>query len=1076
MMTGRSISCVIACCAVLVPGFVESSRADLVLLKDGRWQPCRIVKEQVRTYLLKTAEGVGAQTLRKSEVKEVYREVEEAQQIGRCRDLGRLRRWAAAYHGIGLEPQAIQCIRQAWKLDSNVGQSPLQQGKRGFRDFWNRVILKERAAALTGPRVGVLADLARWAHDANLDEEAADYLRKGWSLDRKSDAILSIAKAWGVQLESAIQIDLRPALRGVLISPDIRDQGQNVQAKPGHVFFLIPLRYDLHARNFVISRSTVVGKGRRGYYGVRPLRGRIDLFQGPSNKDEPVYERLEFLRRPDGGTEVVLKNSLGPRPGPSDPTPRTHLRGQGKTMRPSGTALLIVEVADRAKSLKLRWDDGGSETIDLRLVRKVNNHPGGGSGKIAADGPEVGGLLARLRKAAGASAELTIAYLAQLRERVPPERHEAWSAVVDKQIIAAGARLEHQVRSAAWRYFLAGRSVAAPALRVLAAADAATKRRWIEIIGSHRRHSTRRDVLVVARQLLGAVLQSKDQGVCEAALDVLLAAENDWSLLGQASETAQLAAMNRLRSLPKDQAARMLFSLSPSVRRTAAKKIADYARSVHLTLTDPRDRVLSQWSQLSDPADQLALLTLLKAVDLGDLIYSQPLAAILQNAGQEGSDPQVRDAAFALLTTQVQRWMAVGRAGRANATIQTDFPVLISMTANDPVVAGLTEAVASGSPEIQVDALELLLLGGFAAQAGKGLLASKLDPGKIQQVLHTLLMREEVAASSGLLAFLGRLLDKAHLSCADTILSHLDAVVADQPEDRWRVWAATKAGADIKALDRLAAALQPPTSKQAVRWLNALCHITLQERQRLAATGDPEQRSQMLDRIDLRRGQLVDGRYGVVAILEQVEPTAAAAAAKIKGGIRKRRQWRAPRRITITLAPLSLRSNDEDQTYRVFWNERSIGEGVIRDHLRVARGPASFSPMLDQAPPEMRGPSGWGWPMVSGGTAKGETALGPTLLPGNRPVRKRLSPGTMTLDITEYLRAGLASAAVFEGEDLTRLVPRAYKITLRYAAFGSYYGVGVRRPLPRQGGKQSGAPSSLRPHLINVMLVLERMD
>ena len=45
-----------------------------------------------------------------------------------------------------------------------------------------------------------------------------------------------------------------------------------------------------------------------------------------------------------------------------------------------------------------------------------------------------------------------------------------------------------------------------------------------------------------------------------------------------------------------------------------------------------------------------------------------------------------------------------------------------------------------------------------------------------------------------------------------------------------------------------------------------------------------------------------------------------------------------------------------------------------------------------------------------------------------------------------------------------------YEMTLRYAVFGSYYGVSVTRPLPRT------LPSPSRRHLLNVMLILERMD
>ena len=76
----------------------------------------------------------------------------------------------------------------------------------------------------------------------------------------------------------------------------------------------------------------------------------------------------------------------------------------------------------------------------------------------------------------------------------------------------------------------------------------------------------------------------------------------------------------------------------------------------------------------------------------------------------------------------------------------------------------------------------------------------------------------------------------------------------------------------------------------------------------------------------------------------------------------------------------------------------------------------------------------------------------------------------MTLDLTAYLRAGLAESGLFAAEDISEFVPESYKMTLRYAVFGSYYGVAVTRPLPRE------LPAPGRRHLINVMLVLERME
>lgn len=1070
MRTKSHVAVAIACGLVVVECFVPASRADLVILKNGKSHAGRIVDEQPATIVLKTGDPLRSTrvSLSRSDIRQVYRGVDEVQEVGRCQQVSQLRSWAAGYFQAGDEPLAGQCVRRAWKVSPAVGKKPISRGSKAFRAFWNRLILKEKESAIAGPKSRGFATLARWAHDAKLEDEATGYLRRGWSLNRGSAAIVSLAHDWKVSLESAVWIDLKPGLRTDLFVNTITDQGESVPARAGYVFLMVPVRYDVRSGRVVLSKLTLLGKARRGFYGVRPLRGLADSLRAQSSSKGPVYERLELKVKQGARPQLFLRNNSGPRHSVGQTLVQDRLRAAGKTMRASGEAVLFIEVRERAKKVTFVWEDGGRETIDLGFLRQVLQ-AARGTGRVTPDSPETVGLLKRMEDAPAATAELALARLSQLRDRVRPEDIEAWSSVVEQRIVAVGVRTEEQVRSAAWAYFAAGKAVAGPALQSLANADRRVKRRWIEIIRSRIGPRDRPDS-VIASQLLGAVLRGEDKEICDAALDVLLSTNADWSALGAASETAQLAALDRLGSLPEKQAVRLLYSLSRSVRRAAAERIAKYVRSVNLSLGNPHDSILSDWSKLTDPGGRLALIRVLKAIDLGDLIYSQPFAAMVGDASQVDADKRVRTAALAALVAQVDRRLSLRRQPPVGARLCGQFPVLVSAAATDPVVAGLTEAAGSSDKDLQREALALLLYDGFSGQAARGLFGRTRDPSEVAAVFRQLMARDDISQSSGLLAFGGRCLRPEYASVARSIFSYLDKLVAEHPDERWRILAAVKMGVDFKALDALIADLGPSASAAAVRWLHQLAHLTPQERERLAATRDPEQRLKMFDRTDLRRAQLVDGRYGAILIVETAEPDSPAETEEKVLPAGPKRRWRAARRMTVVLDPLEIRSNEEDEAYRVFWQDHLIGRGVIRQVLREIRRPASFSPMLAAAPPEMLGPAGWGWPRPKGGDSAAETALGPAILPGNRPVQKRPSPGTMTLDLTEYLRAGLAAPGLFPGEDMSEFVPDSYKMTLRYAIFGSYYGVAVTRPLPRD------LPAPGRHHLINVMLILERMD
>jgi len=249
--------------------------------------------------------------------------------------------------------------------------------------------------------------------------------------------------------------------------------------------------------------------------------------------------------------------------------------------------------------------------------------------------------------------------------------------------------------------------------------------------------------------------------------------------------------------------------------------------------------------------------------------------------------------------------------------------------------------------------------------------------------------------------------------------------------------------------------------------------MTFQDRQGLAIAQGCERRRARLAQIDFRRGLLLDGRYGVIAILETTVSEDRKGRAGDHRSLNTHLRWRSPRRITTILPPLRIESNAEEDSYRVLWEDEALGAGFVKRGRGgpILRLPDSFSPRLERANESMSGKKGWGWtyPLETGDRV--DRAVGPAILP-SRPVLTVPRSDTMTLEIGPYLRKGLSDevVAAVGGEQPERLVPESLGITLRYAVFGSFYGVSPKLALPQQEVALG------QPHLLGVMLVLERID
>ena len=1047
---------------------VETSRADLIRLSNGQYHAGHILEETSTSLRLKTGEPGGPReiTISSQDIGRIYRVFEEAQQIDQCKSAARLQQWAAAYYHSELVILAKQCLEQAWKLDPSIGVKPLETGTSEFRTFWNRFILKQRSKGLKHSDARGLAGLARWAYDAKLKDEATFHLRRAWIASGKKKKYATLAQAWQVNLESWIELDLKPALGHGLFENSIRDENSTVAAEPGKVFVILPIWYDRRAAPQTLSKSMLRGTARQGFYGIRLLQNKPDLATLLLPDNAPIYERVELRSKNNGPPQLVLKNNLGPRINQGNSTEQQRLSLRPETGHPSNWALVFVEVPEDARQLALDWSDGGGETIDLTYL-KIAHAAVHDSTQHDSQAPGITEALNHLESRSGAVAELAITQLEWMKKRIPPDRLEEWSARVDKRMIKAGARIEEQVRSAAWGYFASSSSVSRDAQLFLAGNKASIQAEWINIIRSHNKLPETAN-FSVATQLLSAILKTEDEVICDATLDALIGlnTEVDWNLIGTVSEAAQLATLDRLHLLPKDQTTPLLLNLMKSVRPSSAVKIAQHARSLDLGLADPHDPILAQWPDLKTPAERRAFFKVVGAADLGDLIYSHSFATIMRDATQPNHEIGVRHAAISAIIHQIKHRMDRPLTTGSRAGIESNFPVLISVDSKDPVIDGLTKAVASKSHPMQLDALEVLLIEGYAEQAEKGLITAAHSADEWNKILNVLIGREGVAQSNGFLALLGRLLKIEHADKAGLILSCLKELMDAKPDQRRRILIAVKAGVEFAELSQLAVHLKKPESEIAKDLLYQLGHLSSQDRQRLEASMDQSRRLEKLKRIDLRRAQLVDGRYNAVAVVEATIREADTVQVNGSSGTRRNRRWQIPRRITVTLPSLTIRSSDKKNSYQVFWGQQEIGRGLAREDVRNIRGPASFSPRLVDAGSQWLGPNGWGWSTPTNYDASEELAWGPAVL-GSWPVLEEAA-NTMTLELADYLRAGLREAAVFGEEDLKVFVPDSFKMTLRYAAFASYYGVGTTRSLPRK------VPSPGTPHLLNVMLILDK--
>lgn len=1063
---GRSgLALMVGAVLASLPASSGIANGELIQLRDGKSYAGRVLSEDGDVVRVKTGTGQSAQELEIStgEIAGILRDDAEADAIAACRESEMIARWAQGYFQAGLPSAAGQCIQRAVALDATLKSRPLKEGGSAFRGFWNERVFRIRSNETAGDdRKGLIA-LAKWAHDAGLREYAGETLRYAWQLDKESSETEALRRKWNVMFSAWARPDVVAAAEVSLFRKRLRDQGVDVEAQAGREFVLIPIEYQLDAGKRVLSKVMLPKPARSSYYGVYPLYRQPGAKALDAVYEGFVAERMELRPQDSGGVESVWKNHTGPRS--VDGSRPAGVSGERiVTERPSGWAVIVLEVDEKAAQVQLEWGDGFSDRIDLDYIRQVGATRTMSEAELV-ESPLVQTSLGVMRSGSTAMVELALAALAGARQRLTAENANAWAGRVTPAVLAAGVRAEASVRDAAWNYLAVQTSITDATRDAFASAPNQVKRAWVDLIEAHAGGSASANSEIAAA-VLKSMLVSGSKPVCERAVGALMkvGGEIDWPAISRTSQNAQWAVLRKLQTLPRESAIQALLSIMKSAKASSATAIAEMAEAMNLSLTDPRDPLILKWGDLKSDSDRVALMTVLAPAKMGELLYSEGVAAILRTAERKRCTEKLRSSILRFVVRQA----AMELDGTRPVSSGKGFPVLSRLGSSDPVQRALIRAAGVNDDELRWDGLAVLIRKGFSHDAARLVVEGAADESEIIHEFEAIGEREGVSEAAGYPAFCGWLLDEHRPGLAGRVLKALDEIVEAAPEpDRWRIRAAVKTGVHVESLGELTIAADPAVSRRSLKWMTTLGHFTRQDEMRFTSSTNSKQRRQRLRVIDRRKALLIDGQYGGIAVIESSQvvgnPVGSGENATASG-----LRWSVPQRRTLILPTVVLASNIEDPEYRVLMDGVEIGRGVARQEDRAIREPEAILPALVDPDEKWLGLFGWGWP--AGGDAGGSQfvpATGPAVLPGNRPVLTERRADFMTLDLTESLASILVKGGSLEPDQLESWKADPLKVTLRYGAFGSFAGVSPWREFPKE--KKPGAC-----HVLNVMVILER--
>ncbi len=1080
--------------AVLGGGPLPRGHGDLVVLLNGEIHAGRAAEETGSLAVLTgTPEGLRRVTVPAAEVRHVWRGEDEAQAVRDCPNADLLKAWAAGYFWAGLEEPAASCLRRALELEATLDADPLLEGDPSFRGFWNRRVFAHRELRLQNAGSDLLLEAARWAKQADLSAEAVDYLRRAWRADRDSVAVRRTAEEWDVYLGPWRRLDLTPGLvGGMLLSDTIQDEELTVTALPGMTFLVLPYRCTTVDGPQTLHRGSL--RDPRDLYGfavvqfrtarsLSPLRfvggaiyERLDLKIADSGKEPTTAPTTQRSGPPGDRFQGIPLNHRGPRlPGPERPFQEPS-RDRFREPLPVGGFALVLEIPKSTEKYVVDWADGGRDEVDVALLRRVplTIHELGyrieSPAESSLDPPA--GIKAVAEKLSGPSAAMAVLsarrvfrFWEEIGSNLPPK----WFDTLEAALIRAGARPEPEVRETVWSGF-STRRVSEATATALAAETPQVQSEWIALLRARVLRAGPDFNGEAAATLLMAVLRTDNESLCGQALDVLMGLKEqvDWGLAEKASQRAQSLALSRVRDLADPVAAqRLLRAVLKDVRPATAEEIAAQARRLGMRILSPDDVLLTQWLPNSATVEQIGLLKVMEAIPLGDTLYSRAVDRIVQETTAASADPAVKLAAMRMLVAQAR----YQRESRADRRPEGEFPLQASLETRDVLVSGLVLAAEHGPADLRLESLAELLLAGYAVQAAQSLRAGGRDDAERLDLLRRLAAAHpEIRRSYGYQALLGQFLRPGPKESITWVTAELVDLEQGCREagDCWSLIAAVKAGVDFHELAGLCYPLETEAAYAAFAWLSKIGHLTRQDAMRLQAAGSAAEFQARLEQIDLRRSSIVDGRYGAIAVVELIESQSRPGPHSSDDEARLHFRWSVPRRVTVPLPPIQLKTVDEDGTIAALWEGAEIGRGQIKNEGRI-RFPLTYAPRLENPEEAWLGRLGWGWPNLPSASPAEAVATGPAVL-ASRAASTTLAPGRLNLEVGGLLAQAMRAQKVLSAAQVRQVVPASCPVCVRYAAFGSYYGTGPRRPAPSINQTAPG-----QGHLLNVMVILERM-
>lgn len=1033
--------------AFLLFGWANVAVADMIERNDGRLVVGRIIQKDSQSIIFRTGPADSEHTEYKiKDIKRVYSVAEELASNLRVTSARALERRAAQYHQVGLEFDALVCLERLLQLHPGEMAEPGAGGSSAWRSFRAAAVISIETRRLT--EGSAILSLARRAKEVDAIALCTDLVARA---DDLGDAAAHAAgMELGVPFRPWHRIDLSPCLYEPLETQAIDDDGVTVQAAVDRMFLHIPIRLDAK-RNLTLSKGVLRGRDSRSFYGLRPLavsEGKPTLGFGRS---DPVYERMDFSAA-DG--ELHLRNLTPPRRPPGDPTLKDRTGSRDRKMRASGWIAVIFEVRRGAVALGIQMPDEAPEELDLSLVRRVRESIHDWSDPSAPPPEQLTALLERLERAGQAppgkreslraTTLLALAKLAETRSSLADRATPAWRTLTNQAVIHAVAGGDPDVGSAAWRYLSESVHEGRDELRSLIAASPSAQFHWA---GITERAVGRADARKVhpATDLLAGIFEKGDAASCARGLDTLdrLNDAGLWFALSSGSSGVKRLALARLHNEAASPAiARSaVAALVAGMQKELAEPILKAARKWGLQVSSVDDPVIGQWSRMKDGSSRAAYLEALALAgrEIAGVWHSAAIASIARDV-HRSRDKRVLAA-----------WNRMVEAhGAASERPGGMFPLLVARESSDPDLLGLNAIATHGAPDDRKSAIRELLSLGYAEEVQRALRTdASLD---WPTVLSATVKKDDRLAVLGLLA---RWASSGQSDIAPIAMTQLSRVLSDVEDDRsWQATAAIKSGLTIDSLNELSWALDPVSSGAALRVAYAVGHMKQQERERVAGAADPVPRLRELKAVDRRRGQLVDGSYGVMAV---VETTTRIETADGRG------YWGEPVRRLVVLPPLRLEVSLTDDKITVLLNGNPIGSGrTIQAGRRIKAIPYYYG-VLEALDGEDFALQSVG-PASQPALASRPAAIrpGPMVLPDLRS--KPGDAGALTVNLGVYA-ADMSRAVDLASGDW----PAEFPVTLRHHIFGTWVGTGRRRELP-----QSAAAGDT--NLLNIMLIVEKRD